>query len=84
MRARYVRIGAMDFRMALAAFTGAIFLVLGAAQAETQTFTTLHSFTGGADGEAPYAGLSMDRAGNLYGTAAYGGYATNGTVYKLQ
>ena len=55
-----------------------------------QTFTTLHSFTGGADGSEPFAGLSMDSRGNLYGTAAYGGHGNCsfgsecGTVYKLQ
>ena len=35
--------------------------------------TVLHNFTGGTDGEFPYAGLVMDWAGNLYGTAANGG-----------
>jgi len=46
--------------------------------------TVLHSFTGGNDGAFPYAGLVMDAAGNLYGTAssflALGGF---GTVFKL-
>jgi len=59
--------------------------------AQAQTFTVLHTFTGGADGGQPYGGLTMDRAGNLYGTTRSGGYtgdncATNagcGTVYKL-
>jgi uncharacterized repeat protein (TIGR03803 family) len=31
------------------------------------TVTVLHSFNG-SDGEAPYAGLTADAAGNLYGT----------------
>ena len=31
--------------------------------------TVLYSFTGGADGAAPVAGLVRDAAGNLYGTA---------------
>jgi uncharacterized repeat protein (TIGR03803 family) len=35
--------------------------------------TVLHSFTGGADGADPAAGLIMDKAGNLYGTAELGG-----------
>jgi uncharacterized repeat protein (TIGR03803 family) len=35
--------------------------------------TVLHSFTGGADGADPWAGLTADAAGNLYGTAVYGG-----------
>lgn len=41
--------------------------------AQAQTFTVLHTFTGGADGGAPYAGLAIDRSGNLYGTASIGG-----------
>src|SRR5271165_6904033 len=32
-----------------------------------------YAFTGGADGAGPAAGLVPDSAGNLYGTAAYGG-----------
>jgi uncharacterized repeat protein (TIGR03803 family) len=44
--------------------------------------TILHSFTGGADGGAPYAGLIRDGAGNLYGTTQAGG-ASYGTVFEL-
>jgi uncharacterized repeat protein (TIGR03803 family) len=35
--------------------------------------TLLHTFTGGADGAQPWGGLTMDGAGNLYGTAELGG-----------
>jgi len=35
--------------------------------------TVLHTFSGGADGAAPHAGLTIDEAGNLYGTTAGGG-----------
>jgi|CZKH01.1.fsa_nt_gi uncharacterized repeat protein (TIGR03803 family) len=35
--------------------------------------TLLHSFTGGADGADPYAGLTMDAGGNLCGTTVAGG-----------
>lgn len=44
--------------------------------------TVLHSFSG-EDGESPLAGLIMDKAGNLYGTAAFGGSSFHGTVFKL-
>jgi uncharacterized repeat protein (TIGR03803 family) len=35
--------------------------------------TVLYSFTGGADGNGPASGLTMDGAGDLYGIASYGG-----------
>lgn len=59
-----------------------IALIAAAHPATAQTFTVLHSFTGGADGSNPTAGLAMDAAGNLYGTASTGGNGY-GTVYKL-
>lgn len=64
----------------------AILTILPAAQA--QTFTVLHDFVG-PEGIDPSAGLTMDGAGNLYGTAAFGGPITTncpygcGTVFKL-
>jgi uncharacterized repeat protein (TIGR03803 family) len=45
--------------------------------------TVLYSFTGGADGSGPYAGVIRDSAGNLYGTTGYGGTAGKGVAYKL-
>jgi len=71
--------------MALIGFAGAV--------AEAQTFTVLHNFTNGPDGGEPVAGLTMDRAGNFYGTASTGGNTAGdcsypnppgcGTVFKL-
>ncbi|MGA8430284.1 MAG: choice-of-anchor tandem repeat GloVer-containing protein [Candidatus Sulfotelmatobacter sp.] len=45
--------------------------------------TVLHSFTGGADGGNPGAGVIEDAAGNLYGVAENGGANGYGTVFKL-
>ncbi len=45
--------------------------------------TVLYSFTGGADGAAPSAGLIQDSAGNFYGTTSNGGSAGVGVVFKL-
>jgi uncharacterized repeat protein (TIGR03803 family) len=49
--------------------------------------TVLYSFTGGADGGEPYKGVTLDRHGNLYGTAVTGGSGSCeggcGVVYKL-
>ncbi len=50
--------------------------------AQAQTFNVIHAFTGGKDGATPYGGLTIDKAGNLYGTAQVGG-AGFGTVFKL-
>jgi len=43
----------------------------------------LYTFTGGADGGSPYAGVVLDAAGNLYGTTYYGGTANAGAVYEV-
>jgi hypothetical protein len=37
----------------------------------------LHAFTGGRDGGLPQAGVTLDSAGNIYGTASQGGDKTN-------
>ena len=45
--------------------------------------TELYSFTGGADGGYPYAGVARDSAGNLYGTGNIGGASSLGVVFKV-
>jgi uncharacterized repeat protein (TIGR03803 family) len=49
------------------------------------TETTLYNFTGNADGGSPYATVTFDSAGNLYGTAQQGGTAATpgGVVFEL-
>jgi uncharacterized repeat protein (TIGR03803 family) len=61
---------------------GAI-LLLAVPAVYAQTITVLHNFTGGGDGAYPYAGLTMDRAGNLYGTTSMGGAEDYGEVFRL-
>ncbi|MGB8886315.1 MAG: choice-of-anchor tandem repeat GloVer-containing protein [Candidatus Korobacteraceae bacterium] len=68
--------------------------IVGVPAAQAQTFTVIHSF-GGHDGYVPSAGLTMDHAGNFYGTTRNGGSFDNGpfcsvyaqigcgTVFKL-
>lgn len=55
---------------------------MAAGPISTFTFRQLHTFSGGIDGATPLAGLTMDAAGNLYGTA-YAGGSGYGTAYKL-
>lgn len=52
--------------------------------APAQTFSVIHTFSGGQDGAAPYAGLTTDKAGNFYGTTFAGGSRALGTVYRLK
>jgi uncharacterized repeat protein (TIGR03803 family) len=72
-------------RLAIAILS-ALTVVL-AQPAQAQSFKVIYIFTGGQDGANPYAGLTMDRAGNLYGTAQFGGKGFDGkgfgTVFKL-
>ncbi len=48
------------------------------------TETLLYSFSFGADGNRPQAGLFMDSTGNLYGTTVGGGGSSEGVVFKLK
>ncbi len=50
--------------------------------AGTNTPTTLVSFTG-ANGVQPEAGVTIDSAGNLYGTTSEGGASNDGTVWEI-
>ncbi len=68
---------------ATAALAIAFMLTVIATQStQAQTFTVLHTFTGGHDGGNPNAGVTINGR-NLYGTAYYGG-AGYGTVYELK
>lgn len=67
----------------------AVLALLSAEVLSAQTYSVIHNFTG-TDGAFPFAGLTMDRAGNLYGTTERGGFAGSvqcgsgcGTVYRV-
>ncbi len=47
------------------------------------TETVLYSFAGGTDGATPYAGVTFDASGNLYGTTYSGGAFSAGAVFQL-
>ncbi len=84
----YLSIQALKVRAARALL--GVSLLLGSATtfAHAQTFSVLHAFDG-ADGNAPFAGLTADADGNLYGTTSIGGnngclqHSGCGTIYKL-
>jgi uncharacterized repeat protein (TIGR03803 family) len=50
--------------------------------AQAQTFSVIHTFSG-VDGATPAGRLTMDKAGNLYGTTVYGGTSHDGNVFKM-
>lgn len=54
---------------------------------ELNTFgqeTVLYTFTGGADGGQPYAGVIRDSSGEIYGTTHSGGKEFTGVVFELK
>ncbi len=57
--------------------------VAGTQSLQAQTYSNLHSFTNGSDGNTLFAGPTMDRAGNIYGVTTYGGAGGHGTAFKL-
>jgi uncharacterized repeat protein (TIGR03803 family) len=47
------------------------------------TQSVLYSFAGGIDGATPYAEVTFDTSGKLYGTTQYGGPFSAGTIFQL-
>jgi uncharacterized repeat protein (TIGR03803 family) len=68
--------------VALALAITFLLIVVAAQAAQAQTFRVIHNFTGLGDGSEPTYGLTIDAAGNIYGTT-FNGDALTGTVYKL-
>ncbi len=48
-------------------------LIIFCSPASAQTFSVIHTFTGGSDGAQPYASVTIGGPGVLYGTAYAGG-----------
>ena len=60
-----------------------VLLILSMQPLHAQTFEVLHTFSG-PDGAYPIGSLTVDRAGNIYGTTNKGGTDNVGTVFKLR
>ena len=69
--------------VALAIATVFALTVLLTQSAQAQTYKVIHTFTG-PDGAEPLAGVTLDDAGNLYGTTYFGGGTNQGTVFELR
>src|SRR5579863_2836448 len=50
---------------------------------QAQTYTVIHNFGGSGDGSQPDSPLTIDPAGNLYGSTIQGGSGQYGTVFQL-
>jgi len=70
----------------VALFAAICILAPCGASAHKYKYHELYAFCSQAncpDGSLPYAGLTMDQAGNLYGTTTGGGANASGTVFEL-
>lgn len=67
-----------------------VLMAIAVQPAQSQTFSILHTFTGGSDGGAPTGTLALDRGGHIYGTTSQGGnpdpvcdFVSCGTAFEL-
>jgi uncharacterized repeat protein (TIGR03803 family) len=51
--------------------------------AQAQTYTVIHNFLGGADGDEAAYGMTIDPSGTLYGST-FDGDAGTGTIYSIR
>ena len=73
-----MRVFRVQLLTAVAAFT-----VLLTPPTQAQTEKIIYSFSGGADGSSPVAGLILDTNGNMYGATPGGGTNDGGAVFEL-
>jgi hypothetical protein len=65
---RNLKIGGRNSLSILRVLLFCALAMLALQTAQGQTFSVIHSFTGGGDGYQPFSGLTLDQGGNLYGT----------------
>jgi uncharacterized repeat protein (TIGR03803 family) len=69
--------------MLISAIALLLFTLILAPAMQAQTFHKLYTFTGYQDGGQPFAGVTLDSAGNVYGTSIGFGPQGGGTVFRL-
>ncbi len=78
----------LKFRAVLTVCAMVALAIVLTGAASAQSYSVLHNFTGGHDGAIPNAGVTVDAAGNLYGTTSEGGTgyrgAGFGAIYELK
>jgi len=77
------RILSIRFDLTVAVTALILLAALTTSPVHAQSITVLHSFSGGGAGSAPTAGVTLDRAGNLYGTTNGDITGSPSTVYKM-
>ena len=78
---RNLKIGGRNSLSVLRVLLFCALAMLALQTAQGQTFSVIHSFTGGGDGYQPFAGLTLDQGGNLYGTTTQW---VQGTVFEMK
>jgi uncharacterized repeat protein (TIGR03803 family) len=63
-------------------------MLIGCSLSARAQYSVIYSFKGGSDGLLPWGTLTIDQAGNLYGTTQYGGfpgpcYSGCGTIFEI-
>jgi len=85
-RATQQRILSTTLRLTTAVAAAIVLAALTIPTAQAQTLTVLHGFSAsenGADGSEPFAGITFDQQGRIYGTTYFGGSHGIGVVYRL-
>ena len=65
------------------ALTMALIVTMLIQPTQAQTYTVIHSFLGGIDGDEPAYGMTIDSTGILYGST-FEGDAGTGTIFRLR
>jgi uncharacterized repeat protein (TIGR03803 family) len=83
-REHHFQVSLPSLRLSACAIGIALMLAVALGQAAfAQTYQVIYTFSGRGDGASPASGLTVDAAGNFYGTTTAGGSHGLGAVYKF-